>query len=84
VGFCIGGHLGLPVLPSKPDVRATVCYYATGHPRRQAQAGTPMPDPCSRKEIRGELLMIFGTTTRTFPDAARETIDRALQLRCPL
>jgi carboxymethylenebutenolidase len=31
------------------------------------------------KEIRGELLMIFGTKDPHVPDAGRETIDRALR-----
>jgi carboxymethylenebutenolidase len=39
-----------------------------------------MPDRWARaKEIRGELLMIFGTKDPHVPDAGRETIDRALQ-----
>jgi carboxymethylenebutenolidase len=37
VGFCIGGHLAFrPAF--QPDVRATVCYYGTGDPCRQARS----------------------------------------------
>jgi carboxymethylenebutenolidase len=78
VGFCIGGHLAFrPAF--QPDVRATVCYYGTGiHDGKLGQdADAGSLDRAS--EIRGELLMIFGTRDPHVPEAGRETIDRALQ-----
>jgi carboxymethylenebutenolidase len=78
VGFCIGGHLAFRAA-FQPDVRATVSYYGTGiHDGklgRDADAGSL----ARAKEIRGELLMIFGTEDPHVPDAAREKIDRALK-----
>jgi carboxymethylenebutenolidase len=37
VSFCIGGHLAFRAA-FQPDVRATVCYYGTGDPCRQARS----------------------------------------------
>jgi carboxymethylenebutenolidase len=78
VGFCIGGHLAFRAA-FQPDVGATACYYGTGiHDGKLGQD----PDAGSlarTKEIRGELLMIFGTKDPHVPDAGRETIDRALR-----
>jgi carboxymethylenebutenolidase len=78
VGFCIGGHLAFRAA-FQPEVRATVCYYATGvHDGKlgqEADAGSLT----RAAEIRGELLMIFGTNDPHVPEAERETIDRALQ-----
>ena len=75
VGFCIGGDLAFRAA-FQPEVRATVCYYATGiHDGKlgqDADAGTL----ARAKEIRGEILMIFGTKDPHVPDAGRETIDR--------
>jgi carboxymethylenebutenolidase len=78
IGFCIGGHLAFRAA-FQPDVRATVCYYPTGiHDGKlgkDADAGS-LP---RAKEIRGELLMIFGTKDPHVPETGRETIDRALR-----
>jgi carboxymethylenebutenolidase len=78
VGYCIGGHLAFRAA-FQPDVRATVCYYGTGiHDGklgRDADAGSL----ARANEIRGELLMIFGTKDPHVPDAGRETIDAALK-----
>jgi carboxymethylenebutenolidase len=78
VGYCIGGHLAFRAA-FQTDVRATVCYYATGlHDGKlgqDADAGSLR----RAKEIRGELLMIFGTKDPHVPDAGRETIDAALK-----
>lgn len=77
-GFCIGGHLAFRAA-FQPDVRATVCYYGTGihggNLGQDADAGSL----ARAKEIRGELLMIFGTKDPHVPDADREKIDYALQ-----
>jgi len=78
VGFCIGGHLAFRAA-LQPDVRATVCYYGTGiHDGklgRDADAGSL----ARAKEIRGNLLMIFGTKDPHVPDSGRATIDAALR-----
>jgi carboxymethylenebutenolidase len=78
MGFCIGGHLSFRAA-LEPDVRATVCYYGTGiHDGklgRDADAGSL----ARAREIRGELLMVFGTKDPHVPDEGRATIDRALR-----
>jgi carboxymethylenebutenolidase len=77
-GFCIGGHLAFRAA-FQHDVHATVCYYGTGiHDGKlgqDADAGSLV----RAKEIRGELLMIFGTKDPHVPDAGRKTIDEALR-----
>ncbi len=76
-GFCIAGDLAFRAA-FQPDVRATVCYYGTGiHDGKLGQDADAGPWPA--QEIRGELLMIFGTNDPHVPDAGRETIDRALK-----
>jgi carboxymethylenebutenolidase len=78
VGFCIGGHLAFRAA-FQPDVSATVCYYGTGiHDGKLGEDADAM-SLARAKEIRGELLMIFGTKDPHVPDAGRVTIDRALE-----
>jgi carboxymethylenebutenolidase len=78
MGFCIGGHLAFRTA-LQPDVRATVCFYGTGiHDGRLGQdedAGSL----ARAGEIRGELLMVFGTKDPHVPDEGRQIIQSALQ-----
>ena len=78
VGFCIGGHLAFRAA-FQPDVRATVCYYGTGIHDGKLGQDADAGSLARAKEIRGELLMIFGTKDPHVPDAGRESIDRALK-----
>ena len=78
VGFCIGGHLAFRAA-FQPDVRATVCYYATGIHDGKLGQDADAGSLARATQIRGELLMIFGTKDPHVPEAGRETIDRALQ-----
>ena len=78
VGFCIGGHLAFRAA-FQPDVRATVCYYATGLHDGKLGQDADAGSLARAKEIRGELLMIFGTKDPHVPDAGRVIIDRALK-----
>ena len=78
VGFCIGGHLAFRAA-FQADVRATVCYYGTGIHDGKLGQDADAGSLARAKEIRGELLMIFGTKDPHVPDSGRETIDRALQ-----
>jgi carboxymethylenebutenolidase len=77
VGYCIGGHLAFRAA-FQPDVLATVCYYGTGIHDGKLGKDEDAGSLARAKEIRGELLMIFGTKDPHVPDAGRETIDRAL------
>ncbi|HYM00023.1 MAG TPA: dienelactone hydrolase family protein [Blastocatellia bacterium] len=77
-GFCIGGHLAFRAA-LQPDVRATVCFYATGlHEGRLGKE----PDARSLAragEIEGELLMVFGTLDPHIPESGRVLIEEALK-----
>jgi carboxymethylenebutenolidase len=78
VGFCIGGHLAFRAA-FQPDVHATVCYYATGVHDGKLGQDADAGSLARAAQIRGELLMIFGTKDPHVPEAGRATIDRALQ-----
>jgi carboxymethylenebutenolidase len=78
VGFCIGGHLAFRAA-FQPDVRATACYYGTGIHDGKLGKDADAGSLARAREIRGELLMIFGTKDPHVPEAGRETIDRALK-----
>jgi carboxymethylenebutenolidase len=78
VGFCIGGHLAFRAA-FQPDVRATACFYATGVHDGKLGQDADAGSLARAKEIRGELLMIFGTKDPHVPDAGRETIDEGLK-----
>jgi carboxymethylenebutenolidase len=77
-GFCLGGHLAFRAA-LQPDVRATVCFYGTGIHNgklgRDADAGSL----ARAREIRGELLLVFGTLDPHIPEDGRARIDRALK-----
>src|ERR1700694_1365630 len=77
-GFCIGGHLAFRAA-FQPDVRATVCYYPTGIHDGKLGKDADAGSLARAKEIRGELLMIFGTKDPHVPEAGRETVDRAVR-----
>jgi carboxymethylenebutenolidase len=78
VGFCIGGHLAFRAA-FQPDVLATACYYGTGIHDGKLGKDADAGSLARAKEIRGELLMIFGTKDPHVPDAGRERTDRALR-----
>src|SRR6202162_676439 len=78
IGFCIGGHLAFRAA-FQPDVLATVCYYGTGIHDGKLGKDADAGSRARAKEIRGELLMIFGTKDPHVPEAGREMIDRALR-----
>jgi len=77
MGFCIGGHLAFRAAMD-PDVRATVCFYGTGiHDGKLGQdrdAGSLV----RAGEIRGKLLMAWGSADPHVSEAGRAAIDRKL------
>jgi len=77
MGFCIGGHLAFRAA-LQPDVRATTCFYGTGIHDGKLGKDADAGSLARAAEIRGELLMVFGTKDPHVPEAARETIDRVL------
>src|ERR1700733_6409250 len=78
VGFCIGGHLAFRAA-FQPDVRATVCYYATGLHDGKLGQDADAGSLARAKEIRGELLMIFGTNDPHVPEEGRVKIEESLR-----
>ena len=77
-GFCIGGHLAFRAA-FQHDVRVTVCYYGTGIHDGKLGADADAGSVARAKNIRGNLLMIFGTKDPHVPDTGREKIDAALR-----
>jgi carboxymethylenebutenolidase len=59
MGICIGGHLAYRAALN-PDVRATVCFYATDIHKHSLGKGMNDDSLERAKDIRGELLMIWG------------------------
>ncbi len=78
MGFCIGGHLAFRAA-LQPDVRATVCFYGTGINNgklgRDADAGSLQ----RAGEIRGELLMIFGSKDPHIPAEGCDRVAEGLK-----
>jgi carboxymethylenebutenolidase len=78
VGICLGGHLAFRAAMN-PDVRATVCFYAT-----DIHSGTlgkgQKDDSLSRAgEIKGELLHIWGRQDPHVPLEGRTRIKARLE-----
>ncbi len=77
-GHCTGGHLGFRAA-FDPRVRATALWYPTGlHDGKlgkDADAGSLRRAP----EIRGEMLLIFGTNDPHTPEEGRAVIKRGLE-----
>lgn len=76
VGICLGGHLAFRAA-LLPDVKATACYYPTDiHSGTLGKGGS---DSLARaKDIKGELLMVFGRQDPHVPREGRRVIYDAL------
>jgi carboxymethylenebutenolidase len=77
-GFCIGGHLSFRAA-LQPDVRATVCFYGTGIHDGKLGKDKDAGSIGRASEIRGELLLIFGTRDPHVPSEGRSVIQTELQ-----
>ena len=77
-GFCIGGHLAFRAA-LQPDVRATVCFYGTGIHNGKLGQDEDAGSLERASEIRGELLMAFGTLDPHVPEEGRAKIQSSLQ-----
>lgn len=74
-GMCLGGHLAFRCALDK-RVTAGMCYFAT-----DLHAGTlgPGDDSLKRcKDVKGELVMIFGKMDNHVPPAGRDLIRKSL------
>ncbi|WIM92660.1 dienelactone hydrolase family protein [Actinoplanes oblitus] len=68
-GFCIGGHLAFRAALD-PRVSATVCFYPTG--LHNGALGADVADSLARAgEIRGRLMVVFGSRDPHVPAQAR-------------
>ena len=76
-GFCIGGHLAFRAA-LQPDVLATVCFYGTGIHNGRLGKDEDAGSLERASEIRGELLLVFGTLDPHIPEEGRATIKTAL------
>ncbi len=77
-GFCIGGHLAFRAALNA-DVRATACFYGTGIHNGKLGKERDAGSLARAQEIRGELLMVFGTLDPHVPEDARAQIQSALE-----
>jgi len=78
MGFCIGGHLAFRAA-LQPDVRATVCFYGTGIHNGKLGKDADAGSLARAGEIRGELLMIFGSNDPHVPSEGRDAVERGLR-----
>ena len=77
MGFCIGGHLAFRAALQR-EVKASVCCYPTGI--HSGKLGREVADTITRiKEIKGEILTIFGTLDPHVPPEGRQKIWQALK-----
>ena len=77
-GWCLGGHLAFRAART-PEVKATVCFYATGlHSDSLGAAQGTAKSLADAGRIRGELLLIWGTRDPHIPLEGRERIHAAL------
>lgn len=77
-GWCIGGHLAFRAARVS-DVKSTVCFYATGlHSDSLGAAVGTAPSLADAAQIKGELLMIWGSRDPHIPKEGRQKIHAAL------
>ncbi len=78
IGICIGGHLAFRAAMN-PDVRATVCFYATDIHKGSLGKGMNDGSLAHAGEIRGELLHIWGRQDPHIPLEGRNLIHAKLE-----
>jgi carboxymethylenebutenolidase len=79
-GFCIGGHLAFRAA-LQPEVKATVCFYGTGIHSGKLGSDTDSGSLQRAGEIRGKLLLVWGTLDPHVPEDARWKIAETLRDR---
>lgn len=78
MGFCIGGHLAFRAA-LQPDVKATVCFYGTGINNGKLGKDSDAGSLARAAEIRGELLMVFGSNDPHVPAEGRRIVEAGLK-----
>ncbi|PPJ50584.1 hypothetical protein CBER1_06283 [Cercospora berteroae] len=76
-GMCLGGHLAFRAAFDK-RVRAAVCYFATDIHSKTLGEGKKDDSLDRVKDIKGELIMIFGKRDTHVPPAGRDLIRKTL------
>jgi carboxymethylenebutenolidase len=77
VGICLGGHLAFRAA-LLPDVRATACCYPTDLHSGTLGKGGNADSLARAKDVKGELLMVWGRQDPHIPAAGRRQIYDAL------
>jgi len=77
VGFCIGGHLAFRAALD-PDILAAACFYPTDLQSGTLGEGKNADTLARAKEMRGELVMIWGRQDPHVPLEGRRTIHKSL------
>ena len=77
VGFCIGGHLAFRAA-FDPRVAATVCFYPTGLHNGALGADADAGSLARAEDVRGRLMIVFGSQDPHVPADARVQIMSAL------
>jgi carboxymethylenebutenolidase len=77
-GFCLGGHLAFRGA-LQPDVKGTVCFYPTGVHDGKLGREPELGSLARAKDIRGDLLLVFGTSDPHVPEKGRLAIESALR-----
>jgi carboxymethylenebutenolidase len=77
MGFCIGGHLAFRGALQQ-DVKATVCFYPTGIHTGKLAKDEDAGSLERARDIKGELLLVFGSADPHIPEPGRAKIFRAL------
>ena len=77
LGFCIGGHLSFRAALQN-EIKAAACCYPTGI--MSGKLGKRVADTIDRvSEIKGEMLLVFGTLDPHIPESDRSSIIKALE-----
>lgn len=76
-GMCLGGHLAYRCALDK-RVRAAVCYFATDIHSHSLGQGKSDDSLQRAKDIKGELVMIFGKRDNHVPPEGRDLIRKTL------
>jgi carboxymethylenebutenolidase len=77
VGFCIGGHLAFRAAFDE-RVKATVCFYPTGLQNGALGADADAGSLARAADIRGRLMVVFGSRDPHVPADARLAVISAL------
>jgi carboxymethylenebutenolidase len=75
-GWCIGGHLAFRAA-LKTEVKATVCFYATGLHNDALGSGT-IGSLGEASRIKGELMLVWGARDPHIPAEGRAKVHRGL------